>query len=65
MTKKEEHPVLEPDLLTKQVGMVRRIITLEEQRDLVESVLNFKEANMNSSQDFEGFVGLHIPPDNL
>lgn len=67
MIEAEERCALKPDLVSKPTNKAHPFITFKEQRDLVESVLglNFKGADMNSSQDSEGFIALQIPPDNL
>lgn len=67
VTKTKEHHVPRLDLVTDQADKTRSVITLEEQQDLIKLVLgmNFEGADMNSSQDFEGFMGLQVPSDNL
>lgn len=63
MTEVVEHRILEPDLVTKPIDKTHPIFTLTEQQSLVELVLgmNFEGADMNSSQDSEGFMGLSVP----
>lgn len=61
----KEHRVLEADFPTRQANKVYHIITLEEQQELVKSVLNYEDTDMNSSQDLEAFMGLLVPSDSL
>lgn len=55
----------EASLVTERADKTCPVVTLEEQRNIVESVLDMNFDELNSSLDSEAFIGLQVSTNNL